>query len=168
MANTGPPSSDIHKNEVETVESIHKPAPTTRGKDKAAELLASNERIVVTAEENKRVLRKIDLIILPILLSVYFLQSLGKVIKPVVGISTDIRLSRQDNTFVRLSLRSHRRCESRSQLGPVLLAGKHCVHCAACHAAFGRVLSRQVSHWKVRGHHGADMGRDLMRNGRSY
>ncbi|OSS48174.1 hypothetical protein B5807_07726 [Epicoccum nigrum] len=78
MANTGPPSSDIHKNEVETVESIHKPTPTTRGKDKAAELLASNERIIVTAEENKRVLRKIDLIILPILLSVYFLQSLDK------------------------------------------------------------------------------------------
>lgn len=77
MANSTSTSADIQKNEVETVESIHKPTPTTRGKDKAAELLAANERIVVTTEENKRVLRKIDLIILPILLSVYFLQSLG-------------------------------------------------------------------------------------------
>lgn len=168
MANTGPPSSDIHKNEVETVESIHKPTPTIRGKDKAAELLASNERIIVTAEENKRVLRKIDLIILPILLSVYFLQSLGRSIKPVVGIDTDIRLSRQDNTFVRLSLRSYRRCEARSQLGPVFLARKHCVHCTACHAASSSVLPRQVPHRKVRGHHGVDMGCYLMRNGRSY
>jgi len=77
MANHNLPSADINKTEVETVESIHKLAPDVRGKDKAAELLASNERIVVTADENKRVLKKIDLIILPILLSIYFLQSLG-------------------------------------------------------------------------------------------
>lgn len=73
-----PVAADISKNNVETTESIHKPSNTVRGKDKAAELLASNERVVVTSEENKRVLRKIDLIILPILLSVYFLQSLDK------------------------------------------------------------------------------------------
>lgn len=66
------------KADVETTESIHKPTHTTRGKDKAAELLAANERVVVTSEENRRVLRKIDLVILPILLSVYFLQSLDK------------------------------------------------------------------------------------------
>ncbi|OAL48502.1 allantoate permease-like protein [Pyrenochaeta sp. DS3sAY3a] len=67
------------KPDVETTESLHKPATTSmHGKDKAAQLLAANERIVVTSEENKRVLRKIDLIILPILLSVYFLQSLDK------------------------------------------------------------------------------------------
>ncbi|EMD85680.1 hypothetical protein COCC4DRAFT_66279 [Bipolaris maydis ATCC 48331] len=68
------------KSNVETTESIHKPTDekNRKGKDKAAELLASNERIVVTLEENKRVLKKIDRIILPILLSVYFLQSLDK------------------------------------------------------------------------------------------
>jgi hypothetical protein len=71
-------STDISKANIELSESIHKPTLTIRGKDKAAELLAANERIVVSAEENKRVLRKIDLIILPILLSVYFLQSLDK------------------------------------------------------------------------------------------
>lgn len=77
MTNPNHPSADINKTEVETVESIHKPAPDVRGKDKAAELLASRVRLVVTAEENKRVLKKIDLVILPILLSIYFLQSLG-------------------------------------------------------------------------------------------
>ena len=52
--------------------------------DAAAELLrktgadADNGRIVFTAEDNKRVLRKIDLVILPILLTVYFLQALDK------------------------------------------------------------------------------------------
>lgn len=73
-----PAQHTASKADIETIESIHKPTQTTRGKDKAAELLAANERIVVTSEENKRVLRKIDLIILPILLSVYFLQSLDK------------------------------------------------------------------------------------------
>lgn len=69
---------EISKNEVDTVESIHKPTETAKGKDKAAELLNSSERITVTPEDNKRILRKIDLVILPILLSVYFLQSLDK------------------------------------------------------------------------------------------
>lgn len=110
MTNADLSSADIRKNEVETVESIHKPTLDTRGKDKAAELLASNERIIVTAEENRRVLRKIDLIILPILLSVYFLQSLGKLYALAVVACTDIGPSRQDNTFVRIGLRSHRRC----------------------------------------------------------
>ncbi len=68
------------KLDVETTESIHKPTNPAggKGRDKAAALLASNERIVVTSAENKQVLRKIDLVILPILLSVYFLQSLDK------------------------------------------------------------------------------------------
>lgn len=61
-----------------THEEYLKPTPITKGMDKAAELLANNERIVVTPEENKRVLRKIDFVLLPILLSVYFLQSLDK------------------------------------------------------------------------------------------
>ncbi|KAF2015166.1 MFS general substrate transporter [Aaosphaeria arxii CBS 175.79] len=73
-----PAEPEINKNTVETAESVHKPTVNVKGKDKAAELLNSNERITVTPEENKRVLRKIDLVILPILLSVYFLQSLDK------------------------------------------------------------------------------------------
>lgn len=46
---------------VNTHKEYHNPTPVTKGMDKAAELIANNERIVVTPEENKRVLRKIDL-----------------------------------------------------------------------------------------------------------
>lgn len=49
--------------------------------DKAAEFLENNapgEHVPVTPEENKRVLRKIDMALLPILLVIYFLQSLDK------------------------------------------------------------------------------------------
>ncbi|KAF2092555.1 allantoate permease-like protein [Rhizodiscina lignyota] len=49
-----------------------------KGGDKAAELLASEGRVYVSAEDNKRVLRKIDLVILPLLLIIYCLQSLDK------------------------------------------------------------------------------------------
>jgi hypothetical protein len=86
----------VGKAEVETNESIHKPTDTTRGKDKAAELLAAHGRVVVTPEDNKRVLRKIDLVILPILLSVYFLQSLDKTTlsyASVFGLITDAKLN---------------------------------------------------------------------------
>ena len=83
MANPDLPAADIAKTKVETVESIHKPSLIAHGKDKAAELLAANERVVVTEAENKRVLKKIDFIILPILLSVYFLQSLDKTVRPI-------------------------------------------------------------------------------------
>ncbi|KAK3209162.1 hypothetical protein GRF29_69g946546 [Pseudopithomyces chartarum] len=76
---TTPVVENFGKNdEVNTHKEYHNPTPVTKGMDKAAELIANNERIVVTPEENKRVLRKIDLVLLPILLSVYFLQSLDK------------------------------------------------------------------------------------------
>src|SRR5277367_4858448 len=45
----------------------------------AAKLLDSvPARIILTAADNRRILRKIDLVILPILLTVYFLQALDK------------------------------------------------------------------------------------------
>lgn len=48
-------------------------------KDKAVELLEdSGHSAVLTPENNARVLRKIDLRILPIILGIYFLQSLDK------------------------------------------------------------------------------------------
>ena len=72
----GPASQEPTKNAVEFTE-YTKPGPE-KGKDKAAELFNSTARIVVTPQDNKHILRKIDLIILPILLSVYFLQSLDK------------------------------------------------------------------------------------------
>ncbi|KAI5863808.1 MFS general substrate transporter [Durotheca rogersii] len=50
-------------------------------KDKAAEFLAKNglgQRIVITAADSARVLRRIDTVILPLMLVVYFLQGLDK------------------------------------------------------------------------------------------
>lgn len=83
MARDDAPAPTIIENfdkndEVNTHEEYHDPKPVAKGMDKAAELLANSERVVVTPEDNKRVLRKIDLVLLPILLSVYFLQSLDK------------------------------------------------------------------------------------------
>lgn len=96
------PHTEINKADVETSESIHKPVEVGRGKDKAAEFLAANERVVVTHEENKRVLKKIDLIILPILLSVYFLQSLDKTTlsyASVFGLIKDANLNPNSQQF---------------------------------------------------------------------
>ncbi|KAH8719258.1 major facilitator superfamily domain-containing protein [Phaeosphaeriaceae sp. PMI808] len=97
-----PVQQEINKANVETSESIHKPTLTARGKDKAAELLAANDRIVVSSEENKKVLRKIDLVILPILLSVYFLQSLDKTTlsyASVFGLIQDAKLNPNSQQF---------------------------------------------------------------------
>ncbi|SPN96635.1 related to permease of the major facilitator superfamily [Cephalotrichum gorgonifer] len=55
------------------------PQPVTTGRDKAAQFLKqANHPVVVTPEDNARVLRKIDLRLLPLLLVVYCLQSLDK------------------------------------------------------------------------------------------
>ncbi|KAI2469060.1 MFS general substrate transporter [Annulohypoxylon bovei var. microspora] len=46
--------------------------------DIAAKFLGKNERIVVTPADSARVLRRIDMVILPLMLTVYFLQGLDK------------------------------------------------------------------------------------------
>ena len=85
----------------ETIElaNDHITGTSTTPKDKAAALLekaeADGHRVVVTPEDNKRILRQIDLIILPILLSVYGLQSLDKTslsYASVFGLITDTHL----------------------------------------------------------------------------
>lgn len=100
--NANPEMHDINKaGNIETTESVHKPTGG-RGKDKAAELLAANGRITVSSEENRAVLRKIDLVILPILLSVYFLQSLDKTTlsyAAVFGLIRDAKLDPNSNQY---------------------------------------------------------------------
>ena len=90
---TGPtsppePSSDV-------------PASPPAGRDKAAQFLKqAGHQVVVTPQENARVLRKIDLRLLPLLLSVYCLQSLDKTTlsyASVFGIIEDTGL--QGNQF---------------------------------------------------------------------
>lgn len=49
------------------------------GGDKAAEVLKqSGHSVALTHENNKKVLRKIDINILPVILAIYFLQALDK------------------------------------------------------------------------------------------
>jgi len=74
-----------------------------KGIDKAAELLASEGRIFVSASDNKRVLRKIDLVILPLLLSIYALQSLDKTsltYASVFGLIQDTHLHGQEYSWL--------------------------------------------------------------------
>ncbi|KAH7318064.1 allantoate permease [Stachybotrys elegans] len=55
------------------------PPPPVQGRDKAAQFLKeAGHTVVVTPADNRRVLRKIDLRILPLILFVYCLQSLDK------------------------------------------------------------------------------------------
>ncbi|KAK5723309.1 hypothetical protein LTR15_005006 [Elasticomyces elasticus] len=64
---------------METIEAVSAHEPHNNGRDKAAQLLKeAGHSVVVSPEDNKRILRKIDLAIMPIILVVYALQSLDK------------------------------------------------------------------------------------------
>lgn len=77
-----PPTQDNSKNITSEITPVPKPNTETplAGRDKAAQFLkqANQSAVVVTPGENARILRKIDLHILPIILFVYCLQSLDK------------------------------------------------------------------------------------------
>lgn len=74
---------------------------TTTGRDKAAQFLkAANHHVIITPADNTRVLRKIDLRILPLILFTYCLQSLDKTTlsyASVFGLIEDTNL--KDNQF---------------------------------------------------------------------
>lgn len=82
MGPTQEGESADHKTTIETVEDPSKEpfqVGNGAGKDRAAELLGNTaEHIVVSEADNKRILRRIDLTLLPIMLGVYFLQQLDK------------------------------------------------------------------------------------------
>lgn len=66
-----------HKQTVEAVENAPKQPPNARAKDRAAEFLSNaTEYVIVSEANNKRILRRIDLTVFPIMLRVYFLQQL--------------------------------------------------------------------------------------------
>lgn len=77
--------------------------------DAAAELLRKTQevsgggRIVIDPDDDRRVLRKIDLVILPIMLTVYFLQALDKATlayASVFGLITDTNLVGQQYSWL--------------------------------------------------------------------
>jgi hypothetical protein len=91
-------TNDLHHEEVEAV------STNLAGKDRAAQLLQQVDHpIHVTQADNARVLRKIDLTILPILLTVYCLQYLDKATlsyASVFGLIKDAHLHGQDYSWL--------------------------------------------------------------------
>ncbi|KAK1954544.1 major facilitator superfamily transporter [Colletotrichum sublineola] len=74
-------TEDTSKTPVDQVE--HAPVQPAHRRDAAAELLGKSgaspeDRVVVTPADNARVLRRIDMVILPLMLFVYFLQGIDK------------------------------------------------------------------------------------------
>ncbi|KAK1579574.1 major facilitator superfamily transporter [Colletotrichum navitas] len=74
-------TEDTSKTPVDQVE--HAPVQPAHRRDAAAELLGKagaspEDRVVVTPADNARVLRRIDMVILPLMLFVYFLQGIDK------------------------------------------------------------------------------------------
>ncbi|TKA30296.1 hypothetical protein B0A54_15374 [Friedmanniomyces endolithicus] len=78
----GMASSTDHKladMNTQTIEAIAVDEAHSGGRDKAAQMLKeAGHSVIVTPEDNKRILRKIDRAILPIILVIYCLQSLDK------------------------------------------------------------------------------------------
>ncbi|UKZ45908.1 hypothetical protein TrVGV298_000102 [Trichoderma virens] len=91
-------------NEITPVPNPNTDTPLT-GRDKAAQFLkqANQGNIIVTPSENARVLRKIDLHLLPIVLFVYCLQSLDKTTlsyASVFGLIDDTHLQGQEFSWL--------------------------------------------------------------------
>ncbi|KAH8800890.1 major facilitator superfamily domain-containing protein [Xylogone sp. PMI_703] len=108
MASASNPETFDQKKHVENIENYNdisdeKNIRAAR-KDRAAELLQSAQQtIVVSPEDDRRILRRIDLTILPILLVVYFLQQLDKSTlsyASVFGIIKDAHLHGQDYSWL--------------------------------------------------------------------
>ncbi len=108
-----PPAPSSSKADVEAMEaaSVGAEQPTwpasaipAAHRDTAAELLDSvSARIPLTAADNRRILRKIDVVILPILLTVYFLQALDKATlayASVFGLITDTNLQGEEYSWL--------------------------------------------------------------------
>lgn len=92
---------------VETIEHappVHHSEEYHHRKDKAVEVLEdAGHSAILTVENNARVLRKIDLRILPIILTIYFLQSLDKTTlsyASVYGLVTEDHLHGQQYSWL--------------------------------------------------------------------
>lgn len=99
------PESFDRKPTIETIEDESKtPFNHVEGRDRAADLFNNTtERIVVSEADNKRILRRIDLMVLPVMLGVYFLQQLDKSTlsyASVFGLVKDANLGGQDYSWL--------------------------------------------------------------------
>lgn len=70
-------------------------APVVKGGEKAAEFLAQHGEVDFDYEEERRVLRRIDMRVLPLMLGAYFFQQLDKSAlsySSIFGLTTDAKL----------------------------------------------------------------------------
>lgn len=92
------------KSPTDHVESRSELAAVQTLNDKANKVLnESGQRIVLTPENNSRVLRKIDLFVLPVVLGIYFLQALDKATlayASVFGLVEDANLHGQQYSWL--------------------------------------------------------------------
>ena len=90
--------------DAEIIEAVDARERYSSGRDKAAQLLKeAGHSVVVTPEENKRILRKVDIAILPIILVIYCLQSLDKTAlsyASVFGLIDDTNLQGQEYSWL--------------------------------------------------------------------
>ncbi|KAK0865842.1 hypothetical protein LTS02_005135 [Friedmanniomyces endolithicus] len=88
----------------ETIEAVAFNEAHSGGRDKAAQMLReAGHSVIVTPEDNKRILRKIDRAILPIILVIYCLQSLDKTAlsyASVFGLIKDTNLKGQEFSWL--------------------------------------------------------------------
>lgn len=105
MASKSEDISKIRDEVIDHVEQCHDdPRRYSIGTDKAAEMLREKGRtVVLTLESNKKVLRKIDTRILPVILAIYFLQALDKVCQYCRGFDP---ADREGHSRIRLGFRS--------------------------------------------------------------
>ncbi|KAK8161729.1 allantoate permease [Phyllosticta citrichinensis] len=103
MASPPAPTKDSNEH-IEVVANNEDDERQAKGMDRAAKYLQdANKVVVVTDENNARVLRRIDLTILPILLSVYALQSLDKTTlsyAAVFGLNEDTNLKGEEYSWL--------------------------------------------------------------------
>lgn len=97
-------AKDSHDNheEVVSVDKDPESSPKSPHADRAASIIG-DQRIELTEEESKRICRKIDRVILPILIWVYFLQILDKSVLgygAVLGLRTDNGLTGDQYSLV--------------------------------------------------------------------
>lgn len=93
---------DNHAEEVSSIDKDSEARPKLAHVDRAASILG-DEPIDLTEEESRRICRKIDKVILPILVWVYFLQILDKSVLgygAVLGLRTDTGLTGDQYSYV--------------------------------------------------------------------
>lgn len=96
---------------VDTIEQTEQARePVVEGGEKAAQFLAQHGEVVFTYEEERAVLKRIDMRILPLILGAYFFQQLDKSAlsyTSIFGIIDDANLKGTEYSWLGMTLNTH-------------------------------------------------------------